>query len=89
MARLIAITCFAAKQDGIPTSFIVENLGRSSGSDNPAIIEDTLQKVVDGTWDREAYKKEIELETKRIEVIQMLTAKTSGFAKSGEKLLRG
>lgn len=74
----------AAKQDGIPTSFIVGKSGQIEWIGHPAIIEDTLQKVVDGTWDREAYKKEIELETKRIEVIQMLTAKTSGFAKSGE-----
>jgi thiol-disulfide isomerase/thioredoxin len=75
---------FAAQQDGIPTSFIVGKSGQIEWIGHPAVIEDTLQKVVDGTWDRDAYKKEMELETKRIEVIQMLTSKTSRFAKSGE-----
>lgn len=75
---------FAARQQGIPTSFIVGKTGQIEWIGHPAIIDETLQQVVDGTWDRDAYKKIIELETKRIEVIQLLTAKAGEFAQSGK-----
>ncbi len=79
MARLIAITCLPRNRT---VSHLVhrrkiwaDRVDRTSSNYRRHFAKSGRRHL-----DREAYKKEIELETKRIEVIQMLTAKTSGFA---------
>ncbi|MFG0261610.1 MAG: redoxin domain-containing protein [Novipirellula sp. JB048] len=50
----------AAKQQGIPTSFIVGKDSHIEWIGHPMEMEEPLQKVVDGDWDREAFKKAME-----------------------------
>jgi len=43
----------AANQNGIPTAFIVDRDSKVAWIGHPMEMEDTLQKVVDGTWNRD------------------------------------
>ena len=52
----------AAGQTGIPTAFIVGRSGVIEWFGHPMSMDEPLQEIVAGSWDREAYKKEIELE---------------------------
>lgn len=45
----------AAGQNGIPTCFIVGKSGLIEWIGHPMSMDDTLEKVVAGTWDREAH----------------------------------
>ena len=46
-----------ANQQGIPTSFIVGKSGQIEWIGHPMELDEPLEKVVSGTWDREEYKK--------------------------------
>ena len=48
----------AAGENGIPTSFIVGKSGQVEWIGHPMELDEPLEKVVDGSWDREAYKEE-------------------------------
>jgi thiol-disulfide isomerase/thioredoxin/DNA-binding ferritin-like protein len=50
----------AAKQDGIPTAFIVGKKGIIEWIGSPFEMDQPLEEVVSGTWDRDAFKKEVE-----------------------------
>lgn len=52
----------AAGQRGIPCAFIVGKDGIVEWYGHPGNMDDVLQGVVDGTWDREAAKAEMEQE---------------------------
>lgn len=62
----------AAGLPGIPAAFIVGKTGLIEwfGNSYPAKLDGPLQAVVDGTWDREAFKKE--LQKKREEEAKLL-----------------
>ena len=47
----------AAKQQGIPTSFIVGKTGQIEWIGHPMDLDEPLAAVSDGSWDREAFKK--------------------------------
>ena len=49
----------AAQQNGIPTSFIVGKSGIVEWIGHPMELDEPLASVVEGTWDREAYKEEM------------------------------
>lgn len=46
----------AALQGGIPTSFLVGKDGKVEWIGHPGAIDEALEQVVAGTWDREAFK---------------------------------
>ena len=48
----------AAGENGIPTSFIVGKSGQIEWIGHPMELDEPLSKVVDESWDREAYKAE-------------------------------
>jgi len=48
----------AAGESGIPTSFLVGKTGHIEWIGHPMELDEPLAKVVDGSWDREAYKEE-------------------------------
>ena len=50
----------AAGQRGIPSAFIVGKTGEIEWIGHPMGMDDPLAKIVAGTWDREAYKKQRE-----------------------------
>jgi thiol-disulfide isomerase/thioredoxin len=61
----------AAKQEGIPTAFIVNKDGKIAWIGHPMAMEKPLEKVIDGTWDlkvaAEEGKKEAEARSKQNE----------------------
>jgi thiol-disulfide isomerase/thioredoxin len=48
----------AAKQNGIPTAFVVDKEGKVAWIGHPMELEGPLTKIVDGTWDRKAAAQE-------------------------------
>jgi thiol-disulfide isomerase/thioredoxin len=48
----------AAKQRGIPTAFIVGKTGRIDWIGHPMSMDEPLQAIVNGTWDRDAFATE-------------------------------
>ncbi|WP_302119807.1 peroxiredoxin family protein [Allorhodopirellula heiligendammensis] len=52
----------AARQTSIPCAFIVGKTGEVEWIGNPVAIDEPLQAIVDGSWDRAAYLKKRELE---------------------------
>lgn len=55
----------AANQNGIPTSFIVGKTGLIEWIGHPMELDEPLAAVIDGSWDREAYKKEMKAKEDR------------------------
>lgn len=49
----------AAGQNGIPTAFIVGKTGEIEWIGHPIQMDEALGSIVDGSWDREAYKAEM------------------------------
>ena len=62
----------AAGQNGIPCAFIVGRDGTVEWIGHPAGIDEPLQQVVDGTWDRETAVKQIEAEKKMQQISNQL-----------------
>ncbi len=52
----------AADQQGIPTAFIVGKDGKIEWIGHPAAMDPVLEKIVNDSWDREAFKEEQRLE---------------------------
>lgn len=52
----------AANQQGIPTSFLVGKTGLIEWIGHPMELDEPLEAVVKDSWDREAFKKEMELQ---------------------------
>lgn len=52
----------ASNQQGIPTSFIVGKTGLVEWIGHPMSLDEPLAAVVNDSWDREAFKKELELQ---------------------------
>jgi thiol-disulfide isomerase/thioredoxin len=52
----------AADQHGIPTAFLVGKTGEIEWIGHPMRIDDPVNQVVEGTWDREAYLRQHEEE---------------------------
>lgn len=52
----------ASNQQGIPTSFIVGKTGKIEWIGHPMSLDEPLEAVVEDTWDREAFKAEMEAE---------------------------
>ena len=50
----------AANQNAIPTSFIVGKTGKIEWIGHPASMDEPLEKIVEGTWDREQFKVQFE-----------------------------
>lgn len=48
----------AARQQDIPTAFVVDREGKIAWIGHPMSLEAPLTKIVDGTWDREAAARE-------------------------------
>ena len=69
----------AAGQNGIPTCFIVGKSGQIEWIGHPMSMDDPLEKVVEGKWDRDAYLKEFRKEQQR----ELLFAKVSRPMRSG------
>ncbi len=62
----------AAGQNGIPTSFLVGKTGIIEWIGHPGELEEPLEAVLNDSWDREAFKAEIEREQKFQEILQGL-----------------
>ena len=69
----------AAGQNGIPTCFIVGKSGQIEWIGHPMSMDDPLEKVVEGKWDRDAYLKQYRKEQQR----ELLFAKVSRPMRSG------
>ena len=50
----------AAEQNGIPASFLVGKSGKIEWIGHPMQLDEPLTKVIEDTWDRDAYKKQME-----------------------------
>ena len=55
----------AAGQNGIPTAFIVGKSGLIEWTGHPMKLEAPLQEVIANTWDRDAYKMEMQKQKER------------------------
>lgn len=69
----------AAKQNGIPTSFIVGKDSKIEWIGHPMELDDTLEAVVEGKWDREKFAKSFkemqEAEMAKEEIFALLQKK--------------
>ncbi|WP_231612500.1 redoxin domain-containing protein [Novipirellula galeiformis] len=70
----------AAKQQGIPTSFIVGKDAHVEWIGHPMEMEEPLQKVVNDAWDREAFKKAMEAKQQLEAAIEQIS-KLAGAGK--------
>ncbi|WP_394793936.1 redoxin family protein [Armatimonas sp.] len=70
----------AAKQDGIPTAFIVDKMGKIAWIGHPMEMEAPLAKIVAGKWD-------IAAEKKRATDMKAAEGKMQAFAKQFNALL--
>ncbi|MDG2220584.1 MAG: redoxin family protein [Rubripirellula sp.] len=70
----------AAGQNGIPCAFIVGRDGFVEWIGHPAGIDEPLQQVVDGTWDRETAVKKLQAEKK----MQEIAGKLGGWINAQE-----
>ncbi|MGB1925647.1 MAG: TlpA disulfide reductase family protein [Rubripirellula sp.] len=52
----------ASKQGGIPTSFLVGKTGEIEWIGHPMDLDNPLESVVNDTWDRSSFQKEMELQ---------------------------
>ena len=62
----------AAGQTGIPTAFIVGKSGLIEWTGHPVNLDDALQAVVADTWDRDAFKLEMQKERERKAAIRAI-----------------
>ncbi|MDZ4852156.1 MAG: TlpA disulfide reductase family protein [Pirellulaceae bacterium] len=65
----------AAGQNGIPTCFIVGKTGQIEWIGHPMGMDEPLAKVVDDTWDREAYLAEFKKSQEREELMAVIMQK--------------
>ena len=80
----------AAGQDGIPTAFIVGKTGRIEWTGHPVTMDKPLQKIVDDTWDREAFQKEMqEKREQQVLMQQMMGELEVAMAKVEQKVNAG
>ena len=63
----------AAKQQGIPTAFLVGKTGVVEWIGHPMDMDEPLAAVVDGNWDREAFAEEMVAEQKMQQSMQRLS----------------
>lgn len=75
----------AAKQNGIPTSFIVGKTGLVEWIGHPMELDGPIEELLNDSWDREAYKKEM-VEQKRFEENMQKIAMLAGSGKFKEAL---
>lgn len=73
----------AAEQNGIPTSFIVGKSGLIEWIGHPMSMDEPLAAVVDGSWDREAFKEKMQREQEFKQAVQLF-AQTAGGGKIDE-----
>ena len=62
----------AARQNGIPTAFIVGKTGEIEWIGHPMRIEEPVAQILDGTWDREAYELQREEEQEALEGLRIV-----------------
>jgi len=65
----------AARQNGIPTAFLVGKTGHIEWIGHPMAMDSPLEKVVTDTWDREAFLKQFRKRQERDIVMASLRAK--------------
>lgn len=60
----------AAGENGIPTAFVVGKTGEIEWIGHPAVIEEPIEKLIDGTWNRDAYREQREIMTELQTVVR-------------------
>ncbi|MEE8143733.1 MAG: hypothetical protein V3T77_11575, partial [Planctomycetota bacterium] len=73
----------ASGQRGIPSTFIIHN-GVIEWIGHPMNMDEPLKKVVDGTWDRTAYRKEYEQKVAAQRVMNELRAQIKAASQEGD-----
>lgn len=73
----------AAGRNGIPCAFIVDKEKRIAWIGHPMQMEDPLKQVVDGTWDRNAFKEKFVVEQQKAIAAMENSKKLSEAAKAG------
>lgn len=63
----------AAKQDGIPTAFIVGKSGLVEWIGHPGNMDQPLEQIVNDSWDREAFKAEMKIQQELQENMQEMS----------------
>ncbi len=63
----------AANQNGIPTSFIVGKTGKIEWIGHPMEMDEPLEEVVEGTWDREKFAKQFRTKAEFEQAMQQLS----------------
>jgi tetratricopeptide (TPR) repeat protein len=79
----------AAKQNGIPTSFLVDKSGKIAFIGHPMWLDLPVAKVLDGTWDAVAGNAEIAEATKRLNAAFSLMRSDPGGALDAMEALVG
>ncbi|ELP32864.1 TlpA family protein disulfide reductase [Rhodopirellula baltica] len=60
----------AANQNGIPAAFLVGKTGLIEWIGHPMSLDEPLEQVIEGTWDREAFKEEMARQQRLEEAMQ-------------------
>jgi len=74
----------AAGQNGIPTCFIVGKSGQIEWIGHPMQMDEPLEKVVDGSWDREVYLAAFKKEHKKEQQFGLLMSKLTRPMQKGD-----
>ena len=62
----------ASGQQGIPTAFIVGRDGKIEFIGHPMAMDDPLDQIIEGTWDRDAYRETMLAQEKVMSVLERL-----------------
>lgn len=74
----------ASGQNGIPVSYLVGKSGLIEWYGHPMELDEPLEAVVEGSWDREAYKRELKLREERERIREQVVREVSSMLGEGE-----
>ena len=75
----------ASESNGIPNSFVVGKTGVIEWIGHPMSMDDVLEEVIEGTWDREAFKVQVE-QDRELQANMEQVARLAGTGKFDESL---
>lgn len=77
-------------QNGIPCAFIVNKQGQLAWVGHPMSMDEPLQKIVNGTWDLNAFKAEFEKQAAKTRAVMEMNSKVAAAvdSKNVEEVLK-
>ena len=74
----------AAKRSGIPCAFVVDGEGKVAWIGHPMSMDEPLEQIVAGTWDRKAFAAEYEKSQKAARIMNVVRQESRNAQRSGD-----